>query len=171
MIPLAALALANCGLTEFDVTQKGSAQIAGGGVIGSVLNAFPSIQGFNDFDISQSQEFKNENAHKDHVSSAKLTSFSIQITAPDDEDFQFLDSIAFYAEANGQKVRVAHKENIRSLGLKAPNPTLNLDLDDVELAPFVKADAMSVTAEAQAEQPVEDTTLTASAVIHVGVSL
>jgi hypothetical protein len=165
---LCLLALAGCGLNEFDVTQSGSATVPGGGITAGLLNQFPPMQGFNSFDFSQSQEFKNENAQKDHVSSAKLTAFTLNITAPSGGNFGFLQSIAFYAEANGQKVRVAHKENIGSLPASS---TLSLDLDDVELAPFVKADTMSITTTATGQQPVSDTQITATAVFHVTVSL
>jgi len=160
--------LGGCGLNEFDVTQSGSAAVAGGGITAGLLGTFPPVQGFNDFDFSQSQQFKNENAHKDHVSTAKLTSFELKIDAPANGDFGFLDSIAFYAEANGQKVRVAHKENIGAL---PSSSTLSLDLDDVDLAPFVRADTMSITTAANGRQPVNDTHLTATAVFHVSVSL
>ena len=142
----------------------------GGGALAGLLSTFPSVSGFNNFDFSQSQDFKNQNAQKSHVSSAKLKSFTLKISSPNDEGFGFLDSIAFFAEANGQKVRVAHKENIGSLGLNAPNPTLTLDLDNQELAAFVKADSMSLSTEANGRQPTEDTTIVATAVFHVSVS-
>lgn len=165
------LAASGCGLTEFDVTQSASTTVPQGSVLSQVLSGFPQMNGFNSFDFSQSQEFKNENAQKSHVKNAKLTAFTLKISAPSTQDFGFLDSISFYAEANGQKVRVAHKENIASLGLKAPNPTLDLDLDDVELQPFVAADTMSFTTEATGRQPSADVSIDGSATIHVKVGL
>lgn len=166
-----ALVLSGCGINEFDVTQSASSTVPGGGLVGNVLNAFPTMSGFNNFDFSQSQEFKNQNAQKSHVKSAKLKSFTLKIAAPANQDFRFLDTIAFFAEANGQKVRVAHKENIGQLGLQAPNPTLVLDLDDVELQPFVAADTLSFTTTANGRQPAQDTQLTGQAVLHVKVGL
>jgi len=167
---LVLLGLSSCGLNEFDVTQSGSTTISGGGALTNLLSTFPSVQGFNNFDFSQAQDFKNQNAQKSHVSSAKVKSFTLKLTAPNDESFGFLDTIAFFVEANGNKVRVAHKENIASLGLNAPNPTLTLDLDDQELADFVKADTMTISTEVNGRQPTEDTTVTATIVFHVAVS-
>lgn len=172
LVAAAAVALGACSnLVSFDVQQQGSTTVQGGGLVGQVLDVFPPMQGFNQFDLSQSQEFENHDARKDHVSSAKLTSFTLQITAPNDQDFGFLDSIEFYAEANGTQVRVAHKSNISQLGLKAPNPTLQLDLDGAELAPFVKADKMSITATVNGRQPTHDTTILGTATFHIEAGL
>jgi len=166
---LAALALSSCGLTEFGVTQQGQATIPGASLLGQLLGDLPAMQGFTSFDVSQSQEFKNQNAEKGLVQSARLSSLEIQITAPDDADFGFLDSLEFWAEANGDKVRVAHASGIASLGLSAPNPTLTLEVDDVELAPFVKAETMSLTSKVSGRQPTKTTTLKATAVFRVSV--
>lgn len=173
LLLVAALAsLASCNnLVDFDVEQDANTTIQGASLVGQVLNQFPTMQGFNSFDVSQSQEFENHNAQKSHVTSARLKSFTLQIVSPSNQDFGFLDSIEFYAEANGTKVRVAHKENISSLGLKAPNPTLQLDLDDAELAPFVKADKMSITATVSGRQPNQDTQVKGVAVFHVSAGL
>jgi len=169
---LAALFTAGCGLNEFDVSQSGTATVAGASLLGQVLNTLPPMQGFNDFDLSQTQAFENQNAQKDHVSSTALTAFTLKITSPPSQDFGFLDTVAFFVSADGlPKVRVAHKEGIAALGLTAPNPTLTLDLDQVELAPYVKADSMNITAEVNGRQPSSDTALTAAATFHVKVKL
>jgi hypothetical protein len=168
---LSLIGASGCGLNEFDVTQEAQATITGGSLLGQVLNTFPPMQGFNSFDFSQSQDFKNENAHKDQVRSARLKSFTLQITSPGDQDFSFLDSIEFSAEADGTTSWVARELDIGSLGLKAPTPTLVLDLNDVELEKMVKADRMSITTKASGRQPPKDTTLTARVVFHLVVGL
>jgi hypothetical protein len=165
------LGLCGCGLNEFDVTQSAGSTVPGATPLNQVLNGVPQMNGFNKFDFSQSQEFKNQNAQKDHVRSAKLTRFTVTISGPASQDFGFLDSISFFAEANGQRTRVAHKEHIAQLGLKAPNPVLMLDLDDVELQPFVAASTLSFTTEASGRQPSQDTQLTGEAVLHLKVGL
>ena len=169
LLPL--LALCGCGLNEFDVSQSAGTTVPGATLLGQVLNGVPQMNGFNKFDFSQSQEFKNQNAQKDHVRSAKLTRFTLTISGPATQDFGFLESIAFFAEANGQRTRVAHKEHIPQLGLKAPNPVLVLDLDDAELQPFVAADTLSFTTQASGRQPSQDTQLTGQAVVHLKVGL
>ncbi len=167
---LALLSLTSCGdLISFDVAQQAEATIPGATLLGQLLAGIPAMQGFTSFDLSQSQEFESHDAQKDMVKSARLSSLTLKITAPSDADFGFLDSIEFWAEAGGQRVRVAHKSGIASLGLSAPNPTLDLDLDDVDLATFLKADSMSVTTKATGRQPSSDATLQATATFHVSV--
>ncbi|MGC4120900.1 MAG: hypothetical protein QM765_41250 [Myxococcales bacterium] len=170
LLGFAVLSLSSCGgLIAFDVSQQGEATIPGSTLLGQVLGGIPGMQGLTSFDVSQSQEFENHNAEKGMVKSAKLSSLTLKITAPSDADFSFLDSIEFWAEADGTSTRVAHKSGIASLGLKAPNPTLTLELDDVDLVAFIKADSMSITSKASGRQPSKDTTLQATAVFHVSV--
>jgi hypothetical protein len=170
LMGMAAVVLASgCGLTEFDVSAKGSTTIQGSTLLGSLLQAFPPAQGFTSFDVSQTQDFQNQHTEKKYVKSAKLKALTLKITAPSDQDFNFLDSIQFFAEANGTKTRVAHAENISAMGLKAPNPTLALTLDPVDLTPVVKADTMSITTEAQGRQPAKDTTVEIDLTLHLGV--
>lgn len=166
---LVVLVLSGCGLTEFDVSAKGSTTIQGSTLLGSLLQAFPQAQGFTSFDVSQTQDFQNQHTEKKYVKTAKLKALTLTITAPADQDFNFLDSIQFFAEANGTKTRVAHAENISKAGLKAPNPTLALTLDAVDLAPVVKADTMSITTEASGRQPAKDATVEIDLTMHLGV--
>lgn len=169
VLVLVLVVASGCGLNEFDLTQSGTTTVPGSTLLGGVLGNLPAAQGLTNFDVSQSQEFKNQNTEKKYVRKARLTSFSLRITAPADQDFAFLDSLQFFAEANGTKTRVAHAEGIARQGLKAPNPTLVLTLDDVDLTPVVKADTMSITTAVTGRQPSKDTALEAKVVMHLTV--
>lgn len=57
--------------------------------------------------------FNEYNTSPDLIEEVKLTDASLQITAPSDVDFNFLDSVSFYLSADGvAEVLIASKENI-----------------------------------------------------------
>lgn len=57
--------------------------------------------------------FDEYNTSPDLIEEVKLTDASLQITAPSDVDFNFLESISFYLSADGvTEVLIASKENI-----------------------------------------------------------
>jgi hypothetical protein len=169
---LALTLLAAChGGPAFDVTAKADSTVPGS-PLGALISDLPLGASFTNFDLSQTQDFKNQGVTKTEVSSVKVTSLELQITSPNSQDFSFLDSLDFYATAQGlPQVRVAHKEGISSLGLKAPNPTLVMDLDGAELQPYVTAASMSLTTSANGHQPGQDTDIEATVVFHVTANL
>jgi hypothetical protein len=160
-----------CQGPSFDDTIKASTTIQGS-PLGALLSAVPAMTGFTNFDFSQSQDFQNQGVKKSQVSSVKLTSLQLQITVPANQDYGFLDTLEFFATAPNQpSVRVAHKQGIAQLGLKAPNPVLVMDLDGAELQPYVTASSMSLTTSVNGHQPGQDTTIEATAVFHVVAKL
>lgn len=166
----ATFALAGCGdLVTFDVKIAGSSKVDGS-PFGALFSVFPLASSFNSFDLSQTQDFKNQGVAKGDVKSVKLGTLTLRIASPSGQDFGFLDELEFFAEAEGlAKKRVAHKSGIAQLGLKAPNPVLTLDLDDAELEPYVSAAKMSITTTVKGRQPNQDTTLEVAAVFKVTV--
>jgi hypothetical protein len=173
-VSLAALTLAllsSCHSPTFDDTVQGNATVPGS-TLGALLGALPPISGFSNFDFGQTQDFKNQGVSKSQVSSVKLTSMTVQITSPNNQDFSFLDSLEFDVTAPNQpQQKVAQVDNIQSLGLMAPNPTLVLQVDGVELQPYVTASTMSLTTTATGTQPSQDVELTATAVFDVTANL
>ena len=151
----------------FETTAKGSTQVQGS-PLGAVLGQFPAISQFDNFDLSQTQDFQNQGVTKNDVSSVKIKEFNLQITNPNNEDFSWLNSISFTVSANGQSAAVASKNNVNQLGLTAPNPQFDLDVPDVELQPYVTAASMSITGNANGTSPPQDTTV--QAVVRFGVS-
>lgn len=51
--------------------------------------------------FDQNQDFKNNNAQRSAVKSMKVKSFTLRIASPANQDFSFLDSIEFAAQADG----------------------------------------------------------------------
>jgi hypothetical protein len=167
---LCLLWLSACGPITFTTGLQGDAQLPGS-PLGSLLSVFPQVGNFTNLDFGQNQDFKNNNAARERVKSMTLTSFTLRISAPNDQDFSFLDSLEFFAKADGQEAKIAGKTNIRALDLMAPNPTLVLDVETVDLSPFVRAASMSITVKGTGRQPAKDTTLSADAKFLVGVGL
>ena len=170
LLPLAFLPLAACGLNVFHTNVKGQAQVEGDpSPLAGVLSAFPGLSGFANLDFNQDQEFKNQGVGKNQVDSVTLDSLRLTISQPADQGFDFLETLRFYAQAEGlPEVLVAEKANISGLGLEAPNPTLELEVKEgVELKPYITAPAMSITVQGTGRYPRKDTTLDAVARFRV----
>jgi len=147
---------------EFDVPVSADTSVQGGGVLGGLLSALPGFDGFTSMDLSDSRQFSANDTRKDQVTSAKLTQLEMTVTAPAGGNFDFLDKIAFTAKADGvDDAEVAHKD--------VPNGVNNFlcDIDGAELAPFVKADSMTLTTDVTAHQPEDDTTVHVDANFHI----
>jgi hypothetical protein len=144
-----------CHLT-FDVKAAGEATIPGS-LVGQ-LTGLPGISNFASLDLSQTQDFKNQNVNKDHLQSVKTKSLVLSLKDPQaGQNFAFLDSIEFYAQLpndDASKVRFAHKDAVPHDATTFP-----LDLDDAELLTFVVAPAMSITTSAKGRSPSQDTTI------------
>jgi hypothetical protein len=127
-----------------------------------------SFAGFDGFDLSQSQQFENQGYSKDQIDSVHMLELNLRITDPADANFDFIDSIRFYAEAEGlPRVLVAELADV-------PDGVTTLALDvksSVELRPYVVAPAMTLTTEATGVRPPEETTVEAEAIFDVDVNV
>ncbi|MFL5458851.1 MAG: hypothetical protein ACJ78X_20835 [Myxococcales bacterium] len=139
---LSSLLLLGCHPTvDFDLTQSGSGTIpvARGPVGGpvSLTFAIPELQNVNPSNL---KGFPGNTA-KDHVQSARAKKITLTATDPPGQDLSFLRSVAFSISAGGlPTVQVAHLSPFPAA------PSADLQLDDVELAPYLKADSFSITA-------------------------
>lgn len=170
LFPVLALLLAACSGPTFTAEVKGEATVPGS-PLGGLLDVFPSIGSFTSMDFNENQDFKNQGVTKDQVSSAKLKHVRLQILAPADQDFSFLEQLEFYARAGDQEVLVADRQDIGSLGLRAPNPVLEMNLKGVELQPYMTAPSMSITVRGRGRQPSREVRLQASVAVEVQVGL
>lgn len=170
---LAALLLLNScsSLLSFDVDSTGTATIQHGppgtGLIGGAL---PGFNGFDNFNVSQTQAFKNNNTNKDHISSCRLTKLRLTVTSPaasPGNDLSFLTSIQFYISApNLPEQRIAS-----SSALPAGQSVVDLAIDDVDIASYAKADSFSITTKATGHAPAQDTTVRADLTLNIHASL
>jgi len=152
-----------CGLVQFDVPVEGDAQVPGCTGLTCLLGQL-GFGSFTSLDLSQSQQWQNNNANKDKVSSATLTAASLDVTVPDGGDLSFLQSLKFSVEApDAGQVLVAE-------GQSFPKGQSHVDLTahpEVELAPYVKASAMTITTDASGNQPQQNTTVHAKVTFHI----
>lgn len=172
ILPLVALVLA-CQPNVFHTEVKGTSTIQGDpSPVSGLLNAFPAMANFSNIDFSQNQDFKNQGVSKDQVSSVKIDSIKLKITDPATQDFKFLESMAFSASTDGQPtVLVADKSGINQLTLPTPNPTLDMDVKDVELQPYVTAPKMNIDVSGKGRLPPQDTTLEATVGLRVEIKV
>ncbi len=159
--------LVTCGgLTKVSSTQSASATIPAGSLV-EVLTGDIGFANLGNFDITQSQEFKNQGIKREQINSVKLRTLSLTITAPaNGQDFTFLKSLSFFVEANG----LAKKEIARGGpfdGLKE----ISLTVLDVELAPYAAAPSMTFTTTASGMRPKSETTVLAKVILDADVNI
>ncbi len=142
--------------------------------------ALPALSGpfgaLGNFDLSQTQDFKNQGVPKDHITSVKLSALTLTASPTDGAcspaDFSFLSGLEFHvAMSDGsQDQRLAHIEGANGAALSGTS--LGLQVDDVELAPYVKSDTMKITTKATGHPPEHcDTDITGALTFHVKAHL
>lgn len=146
------VAVTGCNPTvNFTVPFEGEATIAGGGLVPGLLDVF-GIGDLAQPDFSNTQEFENNDVRKEQVVSTRLQKLTLTIVEGD-ADFDFLDSLSFSVEAPDlAKERVASMDAVPE-GVT----TFDLDLDDLDIAAYVRADSLSLTSDIDGSQPSEDT--------------
>jgi len=164
-IPLLSLLLAGCpglGQVGFDVDSPGQSTVRGSPA-GGLLPTFPGFPAFGGMTFSQNQSFANNNTNKDHVSSCRVSKLTLKIVTPTTQALSFIQKIEFFIEApNQQKIRIAEALTI-PFGVES----IDLTIDDQELAPYAKADSFSITTTGTASVPPQDTTIEADLTLHI----
>jgi hypothetical protein len=159
--------LAACAsLLSFDIDSSGRSTIpagAGGGLLGGL----PGFSGFGSMSFAQSSAFQNNNTNKDHVSECRLKRLTLKVVTPAGADLSFLSKIDFFIEAPGlQKVHIAGKSP-----LPAGATSVDLDLDDLDIAPYARSDTFSITTQASGRAPAQSTTIEAALTLNVHASV
>ena len=163
-------ALGGCSsLLSFDVNSSGTATIQGGGILGNALGG--GFAGFNNFNVSQSQDFRNQNTNKDHISECRVTKLTLKVLKPvppaAGSDLSFLTQIDFFIAApNLVRVHIAGAKN-----LPPGQSTVDLTLDNIDIAPYAKSDTFSITTDAQGRAPGTDTSIEADITLNIHASL
>lgn len=156
-----AVATAACNPTiDFQVPIEGQATIEGGGLVPGLLGAV-GLGDLATLDLSNTQEFENNDVRKEQVVSTRLQRLTLTILSGD-PDFNFLDSLSFAVAAPElEKQRVASKV--------VPNDvaTFDLDRDDIDIAAYVRADNIALSSEVEGSQPSADTTIQIELVFDV----
>jgi hypothetical protein len=163
---LFALSFTCSSLDNITVSQSAQTTIPRATILGELLGdiGFP---GFSSFDLSQSQEFQNQGYTKDQIDSVRAKRLLLVVDSPAGGNFDFLETIAFYAEADGlPRVRIAFLDSV-----PAGMNQIELDIDDVELVDYATAPSIRVTTEATGSAPDDDTTVTGTIDFDVDVDV
>jgi len=162
---LALVSLSMCNLDHLDLTTGGKTSIPHGSVITSLLSGL-AFSGFDKVDFTE--EFKNQGVTKGQVNSVRLKSFKLHIDAPAGGNFDFIQSVAFFAEADGvSKIQIASMSSVPK-GMQ----DLALVIDSsAELEPYVVAPSMRISSQVQGSAPSTDTTVSATVVLDVTVHI
>lgn len=163
----ALIGLSACGADVINIKESAETKVDGA----SIFERFVGDMGFGDFinmDLSQNSELKNQGISKDQIDSVKLSDFTLTITAPESgQDFSFLESLIFSVEAADlPRAKVAEG------GPFADGATsVTLNVQDLELAPYVSAAKMDITSEVTGRRPNNTTTIRADLGFRVNVSV
>jgi len=155
------LAVISCGPPSFDLDVEADATIDGGGLLTSLFP--PAFTGFSGFDISESSTFQNQGITREQVASVTLKALTLTTTAPSSANFDFLDSITFSVEADGQSRKIV----ARISSVTKSQKSITLNIEPVELVPYVTAEKMSLVTDATGRPPPDDTTVHAKATFTV----
>ncbi|MFZ5482276.1 MAG: hypothetical protein ACOZNI_36280 [Myxococcota bacterium] len=159
-LPLFLLIACVSDLLTFDVEQDATTEVEGVGAIGIVLDAL-DFTGFGEMDVAVEQELENQGVAEGDVESVRVTTFTL--STPDGEDLSFIDTFAVNISAPGlDTVQIAHQDEFPE-GVT----TVEMVIDDVDLAPYVVAESMTVETLADGEAPWDTTTIDAHIVLIV----
>lgn len=135
----------------FEVKVDGEAVVQGDPLLGA-LGGFPVFSDLVAVDISQTDEFENHDTRKENVRAARLTKLRLTVVDPEDASFDFLSEITFFVESpNHPRRQVATK------AIPQDATTVDLELADVDLAPYVRDDGFSLRTDAEGRRPRRDT--------------
>ena len=99
------------------------------------------------------QTFKNNNTRADLVETAHLSELKLTITAPEKQNFNFLNEISLYIKDDeGNEELIASRKNIPEDG----SQVLLLETTNTNLKPFVQKEAYSIRTEVKTDQIVNN---------------
>ena len=149
------------GQVGFDIDTNGSSTVPGNPAAG-VFSVFPSFGSLGNLDFSQQQAFQNNNTRKDHVAEARLSKLTLKVTSPIGDPLSFISTVEFDVGASGlPTVRIAEAT------IPAGVSTVDLTLDNQDIAAYVKADSFSITTKGTGHSPIHDTTIEADLTMHI----
>ena len=162
---LALLLAAGCpglGQVAFDIQSQGQSTIPGSPVSG-VLPSALGFDGLGPTQFSQSQDFSNHNTNKDHLTSCRVSKLTLKVTSPSGQTLSFLSRIEFFIQTSSlPAVRIAE-----ALSIPPGAITIDLAIDDQQIAPYAKSDNFSITTKASGTSPQQNTVIEADLTLHI----
>lgn len=158
------LGLTMCeNIDNIDVSVGGKADIPAATLLDKLLGSL-AFGGFDKVDFTES--FKNQGVSKDDVDAVHIKSMTLIVEAPPTGNFDFIESVHFFAKADGlDKVEIASMDSI-------PKGKRELDLavkTEVDLKAYVVAPSMQIVSEVKGSLPNEKSTVGAAVVLDVDI--
>ena len=151
-------------LTQFDLTYHSEITIPASMPLGTPFNIpTPPIT------TNSSEEFENNNTHKDLIQEVTLKSLHLEITDPANGTFSFLNKVEIYISADGlPEKKIAWKENIPD----SVGGTLDLDTTDDDLKDYLIQDTYELKVRTTTDEILtRDYTVNITAVFHVNAEI
>jgi hypothetical protein len=155
---------------NFDVQSSTSAQILGGSVSVPFNNVtLPA----STIDLATQSGFSSAQTAKDRIQSARLKKLTISIPQPQSgqDDLSFLSSLTIQIGVPGSggppNAQIAHLASAQPPG----TTTVDLVIDDVELAPYVQASTFTVSTTVSGTTPRRTETLRGDLTLNIEASV
>ena len=165
------IALVTCGgnsISHISVTQTASTTIEAGTLLEQLAGDAFGFGGLGGFEITESSEFKNQGVKREQINSVKLKSLTLSITsAASDQDFRFLESLAFFVESAGLPKKEVARGGPFQMGAKE----VSLTVLDVELAPYASAASMTFTTNAKGQKPKNTSIIMAKVILDADINI
>ncbi len=152
-------------IDNFEVPVDAAATIPAATILDQLLDPF-SFGALESIDFTQ--ELKNQGVTKSDVDSVHLKSFSLTITAPAGQTFDFMDSVSFSIETDGQPKALVAKLDAVPKGATKIELTVETSL---ELAPYVVAPSMRMSTSVKGKRPMTETKIAAHLVFDIDVNV
>lgn len=135
-------------LTRFDLTYETEVTIPGGGGLNLPFNVnTPPVQ------TNNQGTFENNNTRKDLIEEVYLKCITMEITAPEEGNFQFLEEVTIYISSpNVPEVEAAYKIPVPENASKK----ISLDVTSKNLKDYLIADEFNLRANTTTDEVVSD---------------
>ncbi len=134
-------------LTQFTISQQSEFSVPSTTVVDIPLSVpTPEVS------VDSQQEFENNNSRRDLIENARLRKLVLSIKSPDTGNFDFLNEIEIYIEADGlDRVLIASLDAIPETQLK----TIELDVASTELVSYLRKDSYTLIYNVKVDQTIE----------------
>lgn len=145
-----------------DLVLEGEALVEAGGPLDQLVGRFPPFDGLASFDIESAAELMEQGLSRESVREAELVLARVDVVDPESATLDFLNEIHFFVEAPSvERARVAGASPGRDLR------GVELDLDRVDLAPFLREEGFTIVTTANGKNPESDVLVRAELMLHV----
>jgi len=165
-IPLFILVLPGCGkLFTITITDDATTTVDQGTLLEQLVGDM-GFDSFLDMDLTESDELVNQGVEPGDIKDVHLTQFSLTATDPAGADLSFLQSMDLSVEGPDLPSVVVASASSFPEG----QATVDFDLMDVDLTPYVVSKSMSLTTAVNGHRPDQTTDVRADYQIKVGVT-